>query len=147
MWAAEVPFREVQGRLTTLSGHFCLCSSPKQLHLVFYCYSQLIKALLWFEFGQKVPSSYFFLFFLFLVWQWILATYSVSWANINLQYYYIEYSYREPLLLYAHYKLLKPAFLMLMIRCDKKEECEKTSSMHLKEGGRSWGAEEVFYDA
>lgn len=95
MWAAEeAPFREVQGCPTSLSGNFCLSSNPKQLHLVFYCYSQLIIALLWFEFGQKVPSSHFFLIFLFLflVWQWILATYSINQANISIQYYYIEYS-------------------------------------------------------
>lgn len=57
-----------------------------------YCYSQLIIALLWFEFGRKVPSSHFFPIFLFwfLVWQWILATYSVNWANISIQLYYSE---------------------------------------------------------
>lgn len=58
--------------------------------------------------------------------------------------YWIQYL--EPLLLCAHYKLPKPVLLMLMIHCDKKEEFQKTWSVHLKEGGRSWVAEEVFHD-
>lgn len=58
--------------------------------------------------------------------------------------YWIQYL--EPLLLCAYYRLIKLLLLILMIHCNKKEELLKTSSVHLKEGGRSWVAKEVFYD-